>query len=79
MNTPEPMNLAFSAIYVLGFLVLLVTEVIGVKRKAKNDTITENWRWVDGHLHGFQQWGWRILTAGLLSWILIHLPGKDGW
>lgn len=75
----DGLNIVFSVIYGLGFLTLLVVEVIGVKRKAKGDTITENWRWIDGRLHGFLQWGWRILTAGLLAWILIHLPGARGW
>ena len=74
-----PLNLTFTSIFALGFLALFVTEIVGVIRKSKGDTITENWRYVDKRLHGVQQWGWRVMTAGLLVWTLIHLPGTSGW
>ena len=76
---PGPLNIVFTVIYAFGFLLLLVTELLGVKRKQKDDTITETWRYVDKMLHGPFRWGWRVLTAGMLGWIFIHLPGKDGW
>lgn len=72
------LNWTFTVIFVLGFLILIVAEVVGIIRKQPGDTITEHWRWVDKKLHGFLQWGWRILTAGLLIWILLHLMSVSG-
>jgi hypothetical protein len=74
----EPSTI-FSIIYAILFAGLLGTEIVGVRRKAKDDTITENWRKIDKNLNGVYRWFWRVLTAGMLGWILIHLPGKDGW
>jgi hypothetical protein len=65
----------FTVIYGVGFLVLLAAELVGLARKAPGDTITEHWRYIDGHLHGVLQWGWRVLTAGLLGWAALHLAG----
>jgi hypothetical protein len=69
------LDYTFTAIYVLLFGALVATEIVGIRRKRKGDTITENWRYLDKHLHGFLQWGWRILTIGLLGWIMFHLVG----
>lgn len=52
------LDLVFSAAYAVGFLFLLVLELVGVHSKRKGDTITENWRYLDTHLHGPLQWGW---------------------
>jgi hypothetical protein len=68
----------FTAVYGLGFLLLLATEVVGIRRKEPNDTITENWRKLDKNLHGPLQWGWRVLTVGLLGWAILHLPFASG-
>lgn len=64
----------------LGYLVLATAlvslELIGIHRKAKDgDTITENWHWVEKHLHGPLQWLWRVLTLGFLTWIMFHFGG----
>jgi hypothetical protein len=70
------LNLIFSALYAIGFLFLLVLEIIGVRSKSKGDTITENWRYLDTKLHGPLQWGWRVMTSGILVWILFHFGGS---
>lgn len=69
------MNPLFTAIYVIGFGGLLAAEIIGIRRKASGDTITEHWRWIDRHAHGPAQWFFRAFTAGLLVWTLFHLAG----
>jgi hypothetical protein len=68
----------FTAVYGVGFAILVGTEVVGIRRKAPNDTITENWRKLDKNLHGPQQWGYRVGTAGFLVWILLHLMSVSG-
>jgi hypothetical protein len=50
-----------------------------VQRKKRGDTITENWRMVDGWLGKRFPWGqWllRVFTAGMLTWTLMHFGGK---
>lgn len=69
------LDLAFSAAYAVGFLFLLVLELVGVHSKRPGDTITENWRWLDTHLHGPLQWGWRVMSIGVLGWIALHFGG----
>lgn len=73
-----PLNWVFTIIYAVGFLILLITEIIGIRRKEPGDTITENWRKLDKNLHGPQQWGYRVGTAGILVWILLHLMSTSG-
>jgi hypothetical protein len=72
------LNPVFSILFASGFLFLLVCEIVGIIRKNPGDTITENWRYIDGHLNPILQWGWRILTAGLLTWTLFHFAGNWG-
>jgi hypothetical protein len=71
----QMLDYVFSGLYAAGFLFLLVLELIGVHSKRPGDTITENWRFLDSHLHGPLQWGWRVMTAGTLVWILLHFGG----
>jgi hypothetical protein len=54
---------------------LLVVELIGVFRKAPNDTITEGWRHLDRKLKGWPQWIYRVFMVGLLGWTILHLSG----
>lgn len=72
------LDLTFSFLYLAGFLFLFILEMIGVKSKRPGDTITENWRYLDSHLHGPLQWGLRVLTSGVTVWLLFHLGGKWG-
>lgn len=67
-------GLAFLAI----LLLFLAVELWGVYRKGKGDTFTEGWRWTQGKLNGLPRWLFRILTAGILIWALLHfLVGAD--
>lgn len=72
------LNLYFSLAYGVLSLALVVVELVGVRRKAKGDTITENWRWVDAHLHGPLRWFWRVFTVGFLAWVALHFGGSWG-
>lgn len=71
------MNPVFVGIYLTCAVILLVTEIIGIRRKRSGDTITETWRWGDHHLSGYTQWGYRVVTAGTLAWLLLHLAGGN--
>lgn len=79
------MNPVFASIYLTLFALVVGVELYGVHRRSKRkkgtdgDTITEGWRWIDAHLSGALQWGWRVLTAGLLVWVLFHLPSGRPW
>ena len=65
----------FSVIYGVATAVLVVAEVVGIRREAPGDTITEHWRWVDRELPPAGRWAWRVFTAGLLSWAAKHFLG----
>ena len=68
------MSALFTIIFLTAGMILLVAEIIGVKRKGPGDTITENWRWLRDHLpYGWLRWAYRIMTAGILVWALLHL------
>lgn len=70
------LNLWFSATYAVIFLAGITVELIGVFRRGKGDTITENWRWIDKWLAYHSpiiDWFWRVFSAGALVWILLHL------
>lgn len=71
------LNLWFTAAYLVLGTLLVALELIGAHRKAKGDTITENWRAVDALLtsHGTLRWLWRVFTVGLLGWIALHFGG----
>lgn len=66
----------FTAGYLLLGTALVALELVGVRRKAKGDTITENWHWVESHLHGPLRWLWRVFTVGLLAWVALHFGGS---
>jgi hypothetical protein len=66
------MNITFSVIFGVLFAALLTVELIGVFRKEHGDTITENWRWINKHSPAWVGWAWRVLTIGLLGWVLLH-------
>lgn len=72
--TPD-LNPIFSVIFLIGFLLLVVTEIVGVIRKQRGDTITEHWNFVD---RVFKQkapavrWIWRVFTAGFFIWLVLH-------
>jgi hypothetical protein len=51
-------------------------EILGIRNKEPGDTITENWRHIDKSLHPILQWGWRVLTIGLLGWVMLHFGGS---
>jgi hypothetical protein len=72
----DKLNIGFSVLYALGFLFLIVLEIIGIRNKEPGDTITENWRHIDKSLHPILQWGWRVLTIGLLGWVMLHFGGS---
>lgn len=69
--TPE-LNPIFSVIYLIGFVVLVVVEIIGIRLKGKGDTITEHWRWIEAWLSDRWAWIFRVFTGGLLIWTLLH-------
>lgn len=69
---PGVLATGWAAFYGVTFVVLLVVELIGVKRVGGGDTITESWRAVRDH------WPWAkpVLTigmAGFMAWALLHL------
>jgi hypothetical protein len=73
------MNVWFSLAFGVLVGALVVVEVVGVQRKKRGDTITENWRMVDGWLGKRFPWGqWllRVFTAGMLTWTLMHFAGR---
>jgi hypothetical protein len=70
------LNRKFSIVYLVLTVAIVVTEVIGVQRKGGGDTITEHWRWLDGHLWPWAKWALRVGTVGLLGWTALHLGGK---
>jgi len=70
------MNTTFSILFLAGFLFLLAVEIFGIVRKKSGDTITEGWHAIDKWLNAPLQWAWRVLTAGLLVWVLFHLGGN---
>jgi len=78
--TPE-LNPVFGIVFLVGAAILLVAEIIGVQRRGKGDTITEHWRAGDQWLRRHASWGrwaFRIATAGILVWALLHfLAGSD--
>jgi len=59
-------------IYGIGIAILVITELIGIYRKGKGDTITEGWRLIDRELNGWLRWLWRIFTIGFLGWLILH-------
>jgi hypothetical protein len=69
------LEITFSIIYATLFVTTVTVELIGVKRKAAGDTITENWRFIDKWLHyrsPIIDFLWRVFTAGFLVWLLLH-------
>ena len=64
----------------VGAVLLLAGEVVGILRKSKGvgdeDTITEWWRKADFRLgqsrQPFIRWAYRVFTAGILIWTLLH-------
>jgi len=72
------LNPVFSITFLIGLVVLVVVEIIGVRRKGKGDTLTEHWRWIESWLPDGWAWVFRIFTGGLLVWTLLHfLVGAD--
>lgn len=62
----------FAGTFVVLLLALLGVELVGVASKRKGDTLTEGWRWIRDHLPGPAAWFFRIFTAGVLIWALLH-------
>lgn len=70
------LDTAFTIIYVVLTISVITTELIGVARKAKGDTITEHWKWVDKWLAFHSpviDWVWRGLTIAGLLILIPHL------
>jgi hypothetical protein len=69
------LNPVFTVAFVVLLVALVVVELIGVKRPGHGDTLTEHWRWFNAVLnerHPWAAWLFRIATAGLLVWVLLH-------
>jgi hypothetical protein len=65
----------FTIIYVLLGLAIIAVELYGVFTKRSGDTITENWRFIDTHSPPWLKFLWRVFTAGILVWALLHFAG----
>jgi hypothetical protein len=61
--------------YGLTTLAVIAVELYGVLSKRNGDTITENWRFIDTHSPPWLKFVWRVVTAGLLMWTLLHFAG----
>ena len=65
----------FLVVWLVIFVLVFALEIYGVKRKQKNDTITETYRWIRDNLTrkskalGFI---FSLLISGLLMWTLLH-------
>jgi hypothetical protein len=70
------MNPLFSVLFGVLVVALVVVEVVGVVRKQRGDTLTENWRWLDRHLPAGLRWFLRVFTAGMLLWTALHFGGR---
>lgn len=66
------MNPWFAVTFVVLLGATLVVELIGVASKKDGDTITEGWRWVRDRLPGPGKWFFRVFTAGILVWAMLH-------
>ena len=75
MVTPISYDVAYIGDVELAAELLAIAIVVGIRRKAKGDTITEHWRWVDTVLSPGFRWLWRVFTAGMLGWALLHFLG----
>jgi hypothetical protein len=75
-------NPFFAVGYVLLGGALLALELVGVHRKAKRkgdgDTITEGYHLIEADLPGPLRWGYRVFTAGVLVWTLLHFS-RGSW
>lgn len=73
--TPE-LNPVFSILFLIGIVILVVVEVIGIKSPKAGDTLTEHWRfadrWLKNHKFGWLRWAFRVWTAGMLLWACLH-------
>lgn len=64
--------------YGLATALIVGVEVYGVTTKRKGDTITENWKHIDTHSPPWLKFIWRVFTAGLLMWTLLHFHDTSG-
>ena len=69
------LNIGFSIVFGVCFVIAVTFELIGVKSKRKGDTITENWRFMNAWLSKrvpMAGWVWRVVTLGFLTWCILH-------
>lgn len=69
--TPQ-LNPVFSIVFLFFVGGAFVVEMIGVARKPKGDTLTENWRWIEEWLPNWAAWVFRVFTGGILVWAILH-------
>jgi cytochrome c oxidase assembly factor CtaG len=73
----------FTWIYALCFTILIGAELVAVASPAKNDTVTEHWRWTRDALKdlpagGALSWIFVVAHIGFLGWLLLHWALPNG-
>lgn len=60
-------NIVWTVIYLVLAVPLIIIELIGVYRRQKGDTISENVWWIQKKF-----WPIKIVISGFLIWLLVH-------